>query len=60
MWGWALGLTGELAWPVPPLALPPIDAVRVEEITSHAAVRLFLDRAHAVRPDLDLDDRASA
>ena len=56
----ALGLTGEFAWPVPPLALPPADAVSAEEITSHAAVRLFIDRAHAVRPDLDVDDLAAA
>ena len=56
----ALGLTGEFAWPVPPLALPPTDAVSAEEITSHAAVRLFIDRAQAVRPDLEVDDRAAA
>jgi predicted ATPase/DNA-binding SARP family transcriptional activator len=56
----ALGLTGEFAWPVPPLALPPTDAVSAEEITSHAAVRLFIERAQAVRPDLDVDDRAAA
>jgi predicted ATPase/DNA-binding SARP family transcriptional activator len=56
----ALGLTGEFAWPVPPLALPPTDAVTAEEISSHAAVRLFIDRAQAVRPDLDMDDRAAA
>jgi predicted ATPase len=55
----ALGLTGELAWPVPPLELPPTDAVSAEEITSHAAVRLFIDRAQAVRPDLDVDDRGA-
>ena len=56
----ALGLTGEFAWPVPPLALPPADAVTAQEITSHAAVRLFIDRAQAVRPDLDVDDHAAA
>ena len=56
----ALGLTGEFAWPVPPLALPPADAVSADEITSHAAVRLFIDRAQAVRPDLDVDDHAAA
>jgi predicted ATPase/DNA-binding SARP family transcriptional activator len=56
----ALGLSGEFAWPVPPLALPPPDAVGAGEITSHAAVRLFVERAQAVRPDLDLDDRTAA
>jgi predicted ATPase/DNA-binding SARP family transcriptional activator len=56
----ALGLTGEFAWPVPPLALPPSDAVGADAITAHAAVRLFIDRALAVRPDMEVDDRAAA
>jgi predicted ATPase/DNA-binding SARP family transcriptional activator len=56
----ALGLTGEFAWPVPPLALPPSDAGSVAHIASHAAVKLFVDRAQAVRPDLDVDDRTAA
>jgi predicted ATPase/DNA-binding SARP family transcriptional activator len=56
----ALGLSGEFAWPVPPLALPSPNAVSAGEITPHAAVRLFVDRAHAVRPDLDVDDRTAA
>jgi predicted ATPase len=56
----ALGLSGEFAWPVPPLALPPTDAVSAAEITSHAAVRLFVDRAQAMRPDLAVDDRTAA
>ena len=56
----ALGLTGELAWPVPPLALPPVEAASASEITSHAAVQLFLARALAVNPDLHVDDRTAA
>jgi predicted ATPase/DNA-binding SARP family transcriptional activator len=56
----ALGLTGEFAWPVPPLALPPAGAVSAEEIASHAAVQLFIDRAQSVRTDLDVDDRTAA
>ena len=56
----ALGLTGEFAWPVPPLALPPIDAEGAAEIASHAAVALFVERAQAVRPDLEIDDRTAA
>lgn len=52
----ALGLSGEFAWPVPPLDLPPPGAAATSEITSHAAVRLFLERAQAVRPYLDVDD----
>ena len=49
----ALGVPGEFAWPVPPLDLPPPDATTAEEITSHAAVALFVERATAVWPDLD-------
>ena len=56
----ALGLTGEFAWPVPPLALPPTDAVNVTDIVSHASVRLFVERAQAVRPDIEIDDRSAA
>ena len=56
----ALGLTGELAWPVPPLALPPVEAASASEITSHAAVQLFVERALAVNPDLHVDDRTAA
>jgi hypothetical protein len=44
---------------VPPLDLPPPDAAGTAEITAHAAVALFIARAHAVRPDLDIDDRAA-
>ena len=55
----ALGLTGELAWPVPPLALPPVEAASATEITSHAAVQLFIERALAVNPDLHIDDRTA-
>jgi predicted ATPase/DNA-binding SARP family transcriptional activator len=51
-----LGLSGEFAWPVPPLDLPPPDATSAAEITSHAAVALFIERATAVRPDLEVDD----
>jgi predicted ATPase/DNA-binding SARP family transcriptional activator len=54
----ALGLTGEFAWPVPPLALPAVDATSADAIASHASVELFLERARAVR-SLDIDDRTA-
>jgi predicted ATPase/DNA-binding SARP family transcriptional activator len=54
-----LGMSGEFAWPVPPLALPDPDATSVDEIMSSAAVALFVERAAAVRPDLHVD-RATA
>ncbi|HEX7168070.1 MAG TPA: BTAD domain-containing putative transcriptional regulator [Acidimicrobiales bacterium] len=56
----ALGLSGEIAWPVPPLELPPADTTDAAEITNHAAVRLFVERAQAVRADLAIDDQAAA
>ncbi|MEU6742307.1 AfsR/SARP family transcriptional regulator [Streptosporangium sandarakinum] len=45
-----LGITGELAWPVPPLDLPPDDA-DPREALAYPAVRLFAERAETVRPD---------
>ena len=56
----ALGVPGELAWPVPPLDLPPPDAATAPEITSHAAVALFVERAAAVWPDLEVNDAVAA
>ena len=55
-----LGVSGEFAWPVPPLDLPPPDAVGADDITSHAAVALFVERATAVSPDLEVDDTVAA
>jgi predicted ATPase/DNA-binding SARP family transcriptional activator len=44
-----LGITGETLWQVDPLDLPPEDA-SAEVVTTYPAVRLFADRAAAVRP----------
>jgi predicted ATPase/DNA-binding SARP family transcriptional activator len=49
-----LGVTGESLWPVPPLEAPPA-GVDVATAPAYPAVRLFLDRASAVRPDFALD-----
>ena len=51
-----LGLKGEYTWAVPPLGLPPEALVTVNEITEHAAVALFLERARAVSTMTDIDD----
>jgi predicted ATPase/DNA-binding SARP family transcriptional activator len=56
----ALGVFGEFAWPVPPLDLPPPDATTATEITSYAAVSLFVERATAVCPELEVDDATAA
>ncbi|MBC6458785.1 BTAD domain-containing putative transcriptional regulator [Actinomadura sp. HBU206391] len=45
-----LAITGEILWPVDPLALPPQDA-GIDEAAAYPSVRLFTDRATAVRPD---------
>lgn len=55
-----LGITGEIAWPVPPLALPPPGATSREEIASFPAVALFCERAQAVRPTFTLTDTNAA
>jgi len=51
-----LGVNGEIAWPVPPLALAPPDITSVADALSYAAVALFADRATAANPDFDITD----
>ena len=55
-----LAISGERLWQVPVLAAPgEIEAV--EHLPEYEAVRLFLDRARAVRPDFEMtDDNAEA
>jgi predicted ATPase/DNA-binding SARP family transcriptional activator len=50
----ALGIAGEVVWPVPPLGVPRHDA-RFEQVRDSDAVTLFVERAQAVRPDFELD-----
>ncbi|MFE3054284.1 BTAD domain-containing putative transcriptional regulator [Nocardia sp. NPDC059239] len=45
----SLGITGETLWETAPLAVP---APNSPDAATYPAVRLFLDRATAVRPDL--------
>jgi predicted ATPase len=50
-----LRLSGEREYPVPPLSLPVLEAAAsAKEKATSEAVRLFVDRAQAVRPDLAL------
>lgn len=49
-----LGITGETLCPVPSLPLPPPGA-GAREAQEHASVRLFADRAAAVRPGFVVD-----
>ncbi|MFC4529910.1 BTAD domain-containing putative transcriptional regulator [Sphaerisporangium dianthi] len=48
-----LGLTGETLVPVPPLAVPPPGAGG-DDALAYPAVRLFLERAAAVRPGVTM------
>ncbi|HVM10019.1 MAG TPA: BTAD domain-containing putative transcriptional regulator [Acidimicrobiales bacterium] len=56
----ALAIAGEIAWPVPPLALAPPSAVTALEAGRYPAVELFCRRAAAVRPDFALTDANAA
>jgi len=53
-----IGLTGETLCPVPSLALPPEDA-DAQQAAASPAVRLFADRAAAVRPGFRIDDETA-
>ena len=55
-----LGITGEIAWPVPPLALAPPDARSVDATAGYPAVELFVERAASVHPDFELTDANAA
>src|ERR687898_546177 len=52
-----LRLYGEHEFPVPPLSLPDTATLpHLESLTRYAAVRLFVDRARAIRPDFSLTE----
>src|ERR687894_671090 len=52
-----LGLYGEYEFPVPPLSLPDPDSLPpLEHLTEYEAVRLFVERARAVKPDFVLTE----
>lgn len=49
-----LNVGGEIAWPVPPLAIAPLDIDPATGIDDYPAMELFVQRAEAVRPDFEL------
>jgi predicted ATPase/class 3 adenylate cyclase len=56
-----LHISGEQEFPIPPLRLPPDDAVTAEQALESEAVSLLIARATAVRPDFSFtDDNAPA
>jgi predicted ATPase/DNA-binding CsgD family transcriptional regulator len=53
----ALGVVGEILFDVPPLSLPdPRRGPTVGSLPEYEAVRLFVERAEAVRPDFSLTE----
>jgi predicted ATPase len=52
----ALHMRGEQVFPVPPLGLPGPDLKQptLEQLTQYEAVRLFIERAQAVKPDFQV------
>src|SRR3990170_1241761 len=52
----ALRVSGENAFPVPPLSLPSTNLkhLSIEQLAQSEAVQLFIERAQAVRPDFRL------
>jgi predicted ATPase len=55
-----LGIEGEVAWRVPPLELADAGAATLVDVEPSGAVRLFVDRARAVRADFALTDDNAA
>ena len=52
----ALGVKGELTYPVPPLSLPDLKHLPViDQLAQFEAVQLFVDRARLVAPHFDVD-----
>jgi predicted ATPase/DNA-binding CsgD family transcriptional regulator len=54
----ALGITGEVAWPVPSLSLPDIRRLPdIQSLPRYESARLFVERAAAVKPTFALTER---
>src|SRR5215211_897991 len=55
-----LGLYGEQEYPVPPLALPDPEVLPpLVVLTQYEAVRLFVERAKAVKPDFEVTNESA-
>jgi non-specific serine/threonine protein kinase len=56
-----LGVSGEVAYRVPPLALPSEGDTTADKLSNYDAVRLFVERAQLVNPNfLIVDENAAA
>ncbi|HEV2742974.1 MAG TPA: tetratricopeptide repeat protein, partial [Rubrobacter sp.] len=57
----ALGITGEVAWPVPSLSLPDLRRLPdLESLPRYESARLFVERARAVKPNFELTEQNAA
>jgi predicted ATPase/DNA-binding CsgD family transcriptional regulator len=54
----ALGITGEVAWPVPSLSLPDLRRLPdIESLPRYESARLFLERTAAIKPTFTLTEQ---
>jgi predicted ATPase/DNA-binding CsgD family transcriptional regulator len=54
----ALGITGEIAWPIPSLSLPDLRRLPdLESLPRYESARLFVERTAAVRPNFTLTEQ---
>ena len=54
----ALAVDGEITWPVPSLRLPPLDHLPgIETLVTYEGIRLFVERAAAVRSRFAINDQ---
>jgi predicted ATPase/DNA-binding CsgD family transcriptional regulator len=54
----ALGITGEVAWPVPSLSLPDLRHLPdIESLPRYESARLFVERTAAVKPTFTLTEQ---
>ena len=54
----ALGITGEVGWPVPSLSLPDLRRLPdIESLPRYESARLFLERTVAVKPSFTLTEQ---
>jgi predicted ATPase/DNA-binding CsgD family transcriptional regulator len=54
----ALGITGEIAWPVPSLSLPDLRRLPdIESLPRYESARLFVERTAAVKPNFTLTEQ---
>jgi predicted ATPase/DNA-binding CsgD family transcriptional regulator len=53
-----LGITGEIAWPVPSLSLPDLRRLSdIESLPRYESARLFVERATTVKPNFKLTEQ---